>query len=104
MFSRQFCEYISMENLDYKNKKFDRKYLKNRQNNQFLKVKNSLLELEKIFMEAKHRKLKNREEKIEKEIEIPFYEPIIVPKDDMNKFKEQEMKKWISLKNKKWRK
>ena len=104
MFSRQFCEYISMENLDYKNKKFDRKYLKNRQNNQFLKVKNSLLELEKIFMEVKHRKLKNREEKIEKEIEIPFYEPIIVPKDDMNKFKEQEMKKWISLKNKKWRK
>ena len=93
MFSRQFCEYISMENLDYKNKKFDRKYLKNRQNNQFLKVKNSLLELEKIFMEVKHRKLKNREEKIEKEIEIPFYEPIIVPKDDMNKFKEQEMKK-----------
>ena len=82
-----------MENLDYKNKKFDRKYLKNRQNNQFLKVKNSLLELEKFFMEVKHRKLKNREEKIEKEIEIPFYEPIIVPKDDMNKFKEQEMKK-----------
>ena len=82
-----------MENLDYKNKKFDRKYLKNRQNNQFLKVKNSLLELEKIFMEVKHRKLKNREEKIEKEIEIPFYEPIIVPKDYMNKFKEQEMKK-----------
>ena len=82
-----------MENLDYKNKKFDRKYLKNRQSNQFLKVKNSLLESEKIFMEVKHRKLKNREEKIEKEIEIPFYEPIIVPKDDMNKFKEQEMKK-----------
>ena len=48
--------------------------------------------------------MKDRVEKNEKEIEIPFYKPIIVPKDDMNKFEEQEMKKWISLKNKKWKK
>ena len=34
-----------MEHLDHKKKNIDRKYLKNMQNNQFLKVKNSLLEL-----------------------------------------------------------
>ena len=34
-----------MENLNYKNKNTDRKYLKNMRKNQFLKVKNSLLEL-----------------------------------------------------------
>ena len=49
-----------MENLDYKNKDIERKYLKNMQNNQFLKVKNSLLGLEKDFMELKDRELKSR--------------------------------------------
>ena len=34
-----------MENLNYKNKNTDTKYLKNMRKNQFLKVKNSLLEL-----------------------------------------------------------
>ena len=33
-----------MENLNYKNENIDRKHLKNMQKNQFLKVKNSLLE------------------------------------------------------------
>ena len=33
-------------------------------NNQFLKVRNSLLELEKDFMELTDRELKDREEKI----------------------------------------
>ena len=42
-----------MENLDYKNENIERKYLENMQNNQFLKVQNSLLELEKDFKELK---------------------------------------------------
>ena len=46
-------------------------------NNQFLRAK-------------RYRELKDREEL--------FYKPIIVPKDDMNKFKEQEMKKIRSIK------
>ena len=36
-----------MENQNYKNGNIARKYLNNMQKNQFLKVKNSLLELEK---------------------------------------------------------
>ena len=40
-----------MENLNYKSENTDRKYLKNMRKNQFLKVKNSLLELEKDFIE-----------------------------------------------------
>ena len=63
------------------------------QNNQFLKVENSLLELEKNFMELKGRELKDSEEKIKREIEKLYYKPSIVPKDDMDKFEEQEMKK-----------
>ena len=39
------------------------------QKNQFLKVKNSLLELEKDFIEVKDRELKEREVKIKREIE-----------------------------------
>ena len=42
-----------MENFDYKNENIERKYLNNMQNNRFLKVKNSLLELEKDFKELK---------------------------------------------------
>ena len=40
--------------------------------NQFLKVKNSLLELEKEFIELKDRELKDREVKLKKEIKIYF--------------------------------
>ena len=65
-----------------------KKYLKNMRNNQFLKVKNTLIELEKDFMELKDRELKDREEKIKSEIEELFYKPI-VSKDDMDKFEEQ---------------
>ena len=46
-FSKTFHEYIRMENLGYKNEDVERKYLRNMQNNQFLRVKNSLLEVEK---------------------------------------------------------
>ena len=40
--------------------------------NQFLKVKNSILELEKDFIEFKEIKLENREAKIKREIENYF--------------------------------
>ena len=58
-------------------------------NNQFLNAKNSLLELEKDFLELKDRKLKDTEEKTKTEIEELFYKPTIVSKDDMDKFEEQ---------------
>ena len=41
--------------------------------NQFLKVKNSLLELEKDFIELKHRELKGREVKVKRAIEQLFF-------------------------------
>ena len=50
-----------MEKVDYKNENVERKYLKDMRNNQFLKVKNSLLELEKDFVELKDRELNDRE-------------------------------------------
>ena len=89
-FSKHFCKYIRMENLDYKNENIERKYSKNMGKKQ---IKNNLLELEKDFMELKDRELKDREEKIKREIEELSYKPIIVSKDDMDKFEEQEMKK-----------
>ena len=48
-FSKKFHEYIRMEKLGYKNEHIEKKYLRNMQNNQFLRVKNSLLEVEKRF-------------------------------------------------------
>ena len=53
----------------YKNENIERKYLKNMQKNQFIKVKNSLLELEKNFVEFNDRELKDRKVKIKREIE-----------------------------------
>ena len=44
-----------MENLNHKNQSIERKYLNNMRKNQFLKVKNSLLELEKDFIKLKDR-------------------------------------------------
>ena len=44
-----------MENLNHKNQSIEGKYLNNMQKNQFLKVKNSLLELEKDFIKLKDR-------------------------------------------------
>ena len=38
-----------MENQSYKNKNIERKYFNNMQKNQFSKVKNGLLEFEKIL-------------------------------------------------------
>ena len=84
------CEYIRVENLNYKNENIERKYLNRMQNDQFLKVNNSLLELEKYFIELKDRKLKDREVKIKKETEELFSKPIIV---SIDKFGQKEMKK-----------
>ena len=58
-----------MENPSYKNKNIERKHLTNMQKNQFLNVKINLLELEKYLIELKERELKDREVKIEREIE-----------------------------------
>ena len=55
-----------MENPNYKNKNIETKYLNNMQKNQFLKAKNSLLELEEGFRVLKDRELKDREVKIKK--------------------------------------
>ena len=53
--------------------------------NQFLKVKNSLLVLEKDFIELNNRELKDRKVKIKREIN-----PILVFIDDMDKFKQKK--------------
>ena len=47
-----------MENPNYKNEDIERKFLKNMRKNQFLKVTNSLLDLEKGFIELKDREVK----------------------------------------------
>ena len=67
-----------MENPNYKNNNTERKFLKIMQKNKFLKVKNSLLELEKDFIELKDIELKEREVNIKREIEELFFKPIIV--------------------------
>ena len=54
--------------------------------NQFLKVKNYLLELENILWSWKI------EKKIKREIEELFCKPIIVPKDKMDNSEEQIMR------------
>ena len=64
-----FFKYRRMENLNSNNENIERKYLNNMRKNQFLKVKNGLLELEKNFIELKDKELKDREAKIKTEIE-----------------------------------
>ena len=51
-----------------KTKKTEKKYLNNIQENQFLKAKNSLLELEKYFIELKGRELNDIEAQGKREI------------------------------------
>ena len=58
--------------------------------NQFLKVKNSLLVLEKDFIELNNRELKDRKVKIKREIEKLFLNPILVFIYDMDKFKQKK--------------
>ena len=51
-------------------------------------------------MEFNDRELKDREEKIKKEIEELFHKLIIMSKEDMDRFEEQEMKKIRPIKKK----
>ena len=54
-----------MENSDYKNENIERKYLKYMQKKKFfLKINNSLVELEKGFAKLKGKELKNGDVKI----------------------------------------
>ena len=64
--------------------------------NQFLKVMNSFLELEKDFIKMKDKDLLDREVKIKGELEEVFFKAIIVSIDDMDKF-EKKMKKGKTL-------
>ena len=73
----------------------ERKYLQ-MQRNQFLKVKNSLSELEKDFIELKYIELKDIEVKIKREINELFFKPIIasiVSIDDMDRFEKKKTRK-----------
>ena len=51
-----------MQNPNYKSKNIERKFLKIMPKNQSLKVKNSLLELEKDFIQLKDREVKFKRE------------------------------------------
>ena len=66
---------IRIENLDNKNENIGRKYFKE----QIFKVKDSLLKSGKNFIE-----LKDREVKIQKEIEELCFNPTSVSIDDMD--------------------
>ena len=59
---------------------------------QLLKVENSLLELEKDFIQLKDKELKDREVKIKREVDKLFFKPIVVSTNDINKFEQ----KWIN--------
>ena len=76
-FPKYFREYIGMRNSNYKNENIKTKYLNNKQKNQFLKVKNSLSELEKDFIELGDRELKDREVKIKTEIKELFLNRLV---------------------------
>ena len=78
-----------MQNSNYKNEDIETKYLNNVRKNQFLKVKNSILESEKDFIELKDRELNDKEVKIKRKIEDLFFKSI----DDVDKFEQKEMKK-----------
>ena len=69
------------------------------QKNQFLKVKNSLLELVKDFIELEERELNSRDVKIKIQIEELFFKPIMVSIDAMNNFEQKEIKKIRPIKN-----
>ena len=81
-----------MENLNYENESMERKYLK-MWKNQFLKVQNRLLEIEKDFIELKDIELKDINAKINRELKELFFEPIIVTTGDMDRFEKKETKK-----------
>ena len=60
-----------------------KKYLRNKQSNLFLKVQNSLLEIEKDFIEFNDIELKDSETKIKREIGKLFFKTHNITLDDM---------------------
>ena len=74
-----------MECRNYKNENTERKYLSITQKNQFLKVKNGLLELEKYLMDLKGIELKDRDMRIKRNTRT-FFKLIFVFIEDMNRF------------------
>ena len=88
-----------MENSNYKNENIETKYLNNMRKNPFLKVKNSIFQLEKHLIELKDRELKDREANIKREIKCYFFKLITVSIDDMDKFEEKKMRKIRLIKN-----
>ena len=88
-----------MENVNYKNMNIERKYFKNMQKTQFLKLKNSLLELGNNFIELKDRGLNDGEVKIKRETEEVFLKLIVLSIDDMDKFERKNVRKIRLFKN-----
>ena len=74
-----------MECRNYKNENTERKYLNITQKNQFLKVKNGFLELEKYLMDLKGIELKDRDMRIKRNRRT-FFKLIFVFIEDMNRF------------------
>ena len=80
------------------------------QKNQFLKGKDSLLELQKNFIKLKDVELKDGKVKIKREIEELLFKPIsVLPiTDEMDELFLNQLlclqMKWISLNKKKWKK
>ena len=79
--------------MNHKNKSIDKKYLRNKLSNLFLKVQNSLLEKEKDFIELNDIELKDSETKIKREIGKLFFKPHNITLDDMYSSEKIEMKK-----------
>ena len=88
-----------MGNQSYKNENIETIYLNIMQKNQFLKVKNNLLELEKDFIDLKDIELKDRVIKIKKEMDELFIKPNFASIEVMDRFEEEEMKKLRPIKN-----
>ena len=63
------------------------------QKKRFLKVNIILLELQNDFIGLKDEELKDRELKIEKEIEELFFKSIIASIENMERFEQKEKKK-----------
>ena len=79
-----------MENPNYKNENIDRKYLKIMRKNQLFKGKTQILELEKDFLDLKDIELKDREIRIDRDIEELFFKAIYVSIDAMDRFEKKK--------------
>ena len=86
--SKSLCEYIRVEHQDYKNESIEKRYLDNMQNNQFLKEKTSLLELEKYFTEWTDIELKDKKKNLKRQKSYLVSQLLCLKMT------------WISLKNK----